>query len=107
MVCVALPIRSPLNSAAIINGSERGHVAFQSFPVSVTVSFSTCDCCTMMALRPRGARFYALFAFLILAALFENSHASLGDHLPEFRECVNVCVLSNHRVGSFPSRTVG
>lgn len=33
---------------------------------------------------------YTLFAFIFLAFLIGKSNASLGDHLPDFRECVQV-----------------
>lgn len=33
---------------------------------------------------------YTLFAFVFLASLIGRSNASLGDHLPDFKECVQV-----------------
>lgn len=36
------------------------------------------------------ANLYALFAFVFLASLIGRSNASLGDHLPDFKECVQV-----------------
>ncbi|EKV08233.1 hypothetical protein PDIG_59770 [Penicillium digitatum PHI26] len=38
---------------------------------------------------------YALFSFVFLASLIGRSNASLGDHLPEFKECVQVQLRDN------------
>ena len=36
------------------------------------------------------ANLYILFAFVLFASLIGRSNASLGDHLPDFKECVEV-----------------
>ncbi|KAJ5525021.1 hypothetical protein N7513_010139 [Penicillium frequentans] len=42
----------------------------------------------------------ALLAIILLACLFGQSSASLGDHLPDFRECVKVCQTENCNSGN-------
>ncbi|KAJ5487804.1 hypothetical protein N7530_002104 [Penicillium desertorum] len=43
---------------------------------------------------------YTLFAFVFLASLIGKSNASLGDHLPDFKECVQVCKTENCQNGN-------
>jgi hypothetical protein len=41
------------------------------------------------------ANLYTLFAFVLFASLIGRSNASLGDHLPDFKECVQVSRRTN------------
>lgn len=44
----------------------------------------------MMVFGVRGSRFYGFLVFVLFAVFVGKSTASLGDHLPEFKECVKV-----------------
>lgn len=37
-----------------------------------------------------GVNLYALFALAFFASFIGKTHASMGDHLPDFKECVKV-----------------
>lgn len=41
---------------------------------------------------------YCCFLFLLIAALIGKSTASLGDHLPDFKECVKVHQPEPHSI---------
>jgi hypothetical protein len=43
---------------------------------------------------------YTLFAFVFLASLIGRSNASLGDHLPDFKECVQVRLREQQTPGN-------
>lgn len=50
----------------------------------------------IMIFGATGKGFYGILFFVLFAVLVGKSNASLGDHLPEFRECVKVlypCLL--------------
>lgn len=49
-----------------------------------------CNRPNAMAFGARGSRFRGFLGFVLLAAFIGNSNASLGDHLPDFKECVKV-----------------
>ncbi|OJJ47569.1 hypothetical protein ASPZODRAFT_131103 [Penicilliopsis zonata CBS 506.65] len=53
----------------------------------------------MLRSRSRAASIYAFLAFFALASLIGKSNASLGDHLPDFKECVEVCKTENCQDG--------
>ncbi|KAJ5911382.1 uncharacterized protein N7473_000685 [Penicillium subrubescens] len=53
-----------------------------------------------MHLGVRRAVPSTLFAFALLSLLVSPSSASLGDHLPDFKECVKVCKTENCQNGN-------
>ncbi|PLB36580.1 PGAP3/PER1 family protein [Aspergillus candidus] len=48
-----------------------------------------------MMLVSRKGTFVSLLSFVLFAGLIGKSSASLGDHLPDFRECVEICKTEN------------
>ncbi|KAJ5477135.1 hypothetical protein N7539_007279 [Penicillium diatomitis] len=53
-----------------------------------------------MFLRPRQSISLSLVVIAVLALLVNPSSASLGDHLPDFKECVQVCKTENCQNGN-------
>ncbi|KAL4911574.1 hypothetical protein BDW74DRAFT_143209 [Aspergillus multicolor] len=52
-----------------------------------------------MILRPAARRLFYCFLFLLLATYVQESSASLGDHLPDFKSCVKICQSENCQNG--------
>lgn len=44
----------------------------------------------MIVRRYRPLRLYVIFVLIVLCLIIGLSHASLGDHLHDFRKCVQV-----------------
>lgn len=42
-----------------------------------------------------GVNLYALFALAFFASFIGHANASMGDHLPDFKECVKVRQIDN------------
>ena len=54
-----------------------------------------------MVLGVKGTRFCVFLTLLFIATFIGKSNASLGDRLPEFRECVKV--RTNSRDSALPA----
>lgn len=81
-----LPFSAPPKSAVII--PRGGRIA-----ISSALAFSAPlnrNHYIIMVWGAAKACLYAFLTLLFLATLFGTSNASLGDHLPEFKECVKV-----------------
>lgn len=48
----------------------------------------------MMVLGARGSYFYGFLIFILLTAFAGRSNASIGDRLPDFKECVKVLLCT-------------
>ncbi|KGO76492.1 hypothetical protein PITC_089060 [Penicillium italicum] len=53
-----------------------------------------------MNLGAGRVKLYTLFTFIFLACLIGRANASLGDHLPDFKECVQVRLREQQTLGS-------
>jgi hypothetical protein len=49
-----------------------------------------------MILNPAARKVGYFFLFLLLASCVQESSASLGDHLPDFKSCVKVQLLTSY-----------
>ncbi|KAK9655869.1 hypothetical protein HCH54_000561 [Aspergillus fumigatus] len=52
-----------------------------------------------MVLWSAKSKLYLCFLAFLIASLIGRSTASLGDHLPDFKECVKICQAENCRDG--------